>query len=677
MIRYRNLTVIPSYHSNLDFVHEVRLAFYSETPDIIAVEFPENLASLIQQGVNRLPKISLVMYFDDLLKEQMFVPIDPADSLIEAVRLGTEYGIPVEFIDLFVKNYTPVGIPHPDSYVLNHMSLTEFYDLYRRTLALDQFADAKFQAQKLTDFLTAAKRDAEGDQLESEDDSSTPNPWQRDSEELERLRNDFMASKLAKLMREYDKVLVVMGLAHWEPIRTLLDHEHFSDEFDGFIPDIYPEIFNIEASSLPEIMLETPNVVYQWELFRTEQKERFDEFSSQAPRLSKAQIPAISELISKFRFTAAIQNIYHNAIGQYKTTYNESISPHKLKSLMQYLRNLPLAENMLTPHLFDIVLAAKSIVNDDFAWIVWEECKKFPPADTDPKMESLDIEEGSVFLKGKQFKLRRMAPIKIAKIKVPLKPKPQEVNKGEWKKIWDRNRWHVVSYEPEDLYEENYFQHVRRRTLGIVRDQFTRIHKFTSTLLDGIDFRETIRNWPIEHAIFVKEEQPVRGDVDAVVIIFDRDERNPERYPHKSVWYAEHEKESDLGLYCTHPGQNIVGPGISRVELGGIVSFFPPRNIPDLWFDKTLNKYEVSKTKADRLLLAGLVYSQKKFITYIAEKPPSAIFHTIAQKVGMKILYLPLERFNPVSIRALRNLHMLAGKETRKFAHEFIRKRRY
>lgn len=677
MIRYRNLIVIPSYHSNLDFVHEVRKAFYADMPDAIAVEFPENLASLIQQGVNRLPKISLVMYFDDLIKEQMFVPIDPSDSLIEAIRLGSEYGLPVEYIDLFVKNYTPLGIPNPDSYVLNKISLEEFYNLYCHTLALDQFAEAKFQAQKLAEYIQAAKKESEGDQLESEGDNDSNNPWQKDPAELDSLRNQFMANKLAHLMREYEKILVVMGLAHWEPIKTLLEHEKFEDEFEGFIPDINPEIFNIEEISLPEIMIETPNVVYQWELFRSEQKEKYDDFIAQVSHLSKAQIPPIDELLSKFQFSTAIQNIYHRSIVEYRETYNEKIAPFKLKALMQYLRNLPLAEDMITPHLFDIVLAAKSIINDDFAWIVWEECKKFPTATIDPKMESLDIEQGSIFLKGKQFKLRRMAPIKLMKIKVPLKPKPKEVNKGEWKKIWDRNRWHIVSYEPEDLYEENYFQHVRRRTLGIVRDQYTRIHKFTSTLLDGIDFRETIRNWPIDHSIFVREEQPVRGDVDAVVIIFDRDERAPERYPHKSVWYAEHEKESDLGLYCTHPGQNIVGPGISRVEVGGIVSFFPPRNIPDLWYDKKLLNQEMGKKKADLLLLAGLIYSQKKFITYIAEKPPNSRFHSIALKLGMKILYLPLERFNPVSIRALRNLHMLAGKETRKYAHEFIKKRRY
>jgi hypothetical protein len=81
--------------------------------------------------------------------------------------------------------------------------------------------------------------------------------------------------------------------------------------------------------------------------------------------------------------------------------------------------------------------------------------------------------------------------------------------------------------------------------------------------------------------------------------------------------------------------------------------------------------------KADRLLLGALIYSQKKFVVYMAAQPPKSVFHGIAQRMGMKIIYIPLDRFNPVSLRALRNLHMLAGKQTRNFANEYIRKRRY
>jgi pheromone shutdown protein TraB len=610
-IQYKNITVVPTYHSNLDFAHQVRQIFYQDPPDAIAVEFPEALDPLLRRGIERLPKISIIVYYDEMLKSQLFVPIEPSDSLIEAFRLGTEYGIPVHCIDLFVKNYAPTLNPQPDSYVLKELSLAQFYSLYRDTVALDKVAEAQFQAQSLQSFLKSKIQEQEGDLLESDpghfpeldesigllspedeefdlaeldlDESDFPEPSEMDEKspasqkrrarrmmnaaaalELDRLRNQYLAAKLRELMTQYPKVLVVMGLAHWEPVRVLLEHGEISDEITALVPDSQPEIYNVEQEDLPKIMLETPNLVWQFEEFRAQQKDRMDALDHDLWRTSRLQ---------QWDQFDGIKEIFYRALDRYQREYNERVSPQKLKAIFQYMRNLPLVEAMITPKLFEIVLAAKGIVNDDFAWIVWDECKKYPAAHTDPKMETLEFDEHGIYLHGKHFRLRRHIPVKLMKVKVPLKPKPEEKVKGEWKEQWNQNKWNLVSHIPEDFFEENYFQHVRRRSLSMMREHFIRIHKFTSTLLDGIDFRETIRNWPLEHQIYVKEERPIKGDVDAVVIIFDPDEKTPQRYPFKTVWYAEHKHESDLGLYSTPPGEILVGPGISRVELGGIVSF--------------------------------------------------------------------------------------------------------
>ncbi|MHA1562998.1 MAG: conjugal transfer protein TraB, partial [Promethearchaeota archaeon] len=258
--------------------------------------------------------------------------------------------------------------------------------------------------------------------------------------------------------------------------------------------------------------------------------------------------------------------------------------------------------------------------------------------------------------------------------------KPKESKKGEWRTVWDKNKWNLVSYLPEDIFEENYFHHVRTRSMNLLKDDNIKTHEFTSTLMDGIDFRETIRNWAYKKKIYVKEKRTIRGEVDSVVIIFNRDEitsETEEKFPHQQMWYAEHLKESDLAFYSTFPGIDLVGPGISRIELGGVVSFFPPRNIPDIWNDKFFKNYPMGKKKADKLLLAALLFAQKPFITYVAKNKPDAIFYSMAARLRVKIIYLPLDRFNPVSLRALRNLHVLAGKKIRSYAHKYIHKRRY
>jgi hypothetical protein len=677
MLRYKNLTIIPTYHSNLDFVQEVRKAFYLNPPDVIAVEFPENLRFKIIEGVNRLPRISVVVYFDEFLKEQLFIPIVPSDSLIEAIRLSQEYGISVEFIDLFVKNYNPTFYSMPDSYALNHMSLKEFFSLISQELKFETVAEIRYQIEELEKIRKERKEFDDGELLESENSSSNEGDdpsvnaqaWIKDPGQIDSLRDYYMAAKLKELMTNNQSVLVVMGLAHWPRIRNLLEHGDQIEDPIELIMDVESNIFNILEKDLTKIMIETPNIVFQWEIFRHKQKLEIDKLSSTDP--SKY------ELI-KYDYFNAIKIIIFQAIQKYKQEYNEDISLMKLKSLFQYMRNLPIIQNMIKPTLFEIVLAAKSIINDDFAWIVWDECKIFIYAKEDINYENLEFTDSGIFIYGKHFKLRRSVPIKIRKIKLPLKAKPEEQYSGEWRDQWNKNGWNKVSHLPEDIFEENYFQHIRQRSMGLMRDQFYKIHEFTSTLMDGIDFKETLRNWAFGQKIYVKEERSIRGSVDSVVIIYDQDNSpRRSRYPYLMMWYAEHDKESDLGFYSTFPGEDLVGPGISRVELGGVVSFFPPRGVPNIWSKEFEKKFPIAKTKAGKLLMAAIIYAQKKFITYVAKKPPSSVYTSIASKFGIKIIHIPLDRFNPVSLHALRNLHLLAGKQTRKYAHKYINRRRY
>ncbi len=42
------------------------------------------------------------------------------------------------------------------------------------------------------------------------------------------------------------------------------------------------------------------------------------------------------------------RQIIFRSVGQFKEEYNETINLHKLKSLFQYMRNLPLMDHMIT-----------------------------------------------------------------------------------------------------------------------------------------------------------------------------------------------------------------------------------------------------------------------------------------------------------------------------------------
>ena len=70
-IKYKNLYVIPTFHSRIDFARLVRKAFFESYPDLIAVELPSNIHDEIMEGIQRLPFLSLFAYTDTLTPKRL------------------------------------------------------------------------------------------------------------------------------------------------------------------------------------------------------------------------------------------------------------------------------------------------------------------------------------------------------------------------------------------------------------------------------------------------------------------------------------------------------------------------------------------------------------------------------------------------------------------------------
>src|SRR5258706_14832377 len=95
-----------------------------------------------------------------------------------------------------------------------------------------------------------------------------------------------------------------------------------------------------------------------------------------------------------------------------------------------------------------------------------------------------------------------------------------------------------------------------------------RVEPFTTSIHDGIDIRETIRNWH-QRKIYVRQADRLAGEVGAGVVIFDEDRED--RYQYLTTWLGEHQNESDMAFYSTFPFDHLVGPGIGRAEYGRLL----------------------------------------------------------------------------------------------------------
>src|SRR5206468_9923710 len=124
----------------------------------------------------------------------------------------------------------------------------------------------------------------------------------------------------------------------------------------------------------------------------------------------------------------------------------------------------------------------------------------------------------------KKIRLRRRLPGKKRRLMpVGLKKRPKEKTPGEWASQLDGAS--ICSYPPEDLVVEDYGRFLKRKGKSILSEERSRTEPFTTSLLDGIDMRETIRKW-YEGRIYVRHYQKLLGEAGSVSVTFGEDAGN-------------------------------------------------------------------------------------------------------------------------------------------------------
>jgi hypothetical protein len=402
------------------------------------------------------------------------------------------------------------------------------------------------------------------------------------------------------------------------------------------------ELLNPHPDSLAEIAQEYP--LLQW---------RYEEF--RAPLTDWNLIDRRHAQLAVFR----------EAEKEYEAGTGEKLAHWQRRLLARYARNLALAARDLMAGLFDLTVAARGVVDDNYAWDVWEAAGRYPPQSTQSDLLTVRISGAEMWKDTRRIRLRRRLPSTKQRLRpYGLKARKKEKHPGEWAS--QLNGSGICSYPPEDLVIEDYGRFLKKKGKSILSEERTRVEPFTTSILDGIDMRETIRKW-YEGRIYVRQFQKIQGEVGSVIVIFDEDRDN--RYSYMTTWLGENQNESDMSFYSTFPFDNLVGPGIGRAEYGGLLMSLPPRRMYDVWQDID---YEFAESKAERLLLAGLDYSIHRYVVYVAAKPPRSIFKTIASRAGRTVIYIPIGQLSPVSLKKLRVVHVLDGYDKREIAKDYI-----
>lgn len=620
------LAMVPVAHGIRAFADIVREAVHGYQPRCIAVELPRALAEPLLKIIAQLPEVRVLAWRVEGQRALM-IPADPCDSLIEAVRLATEHGVPLEFVDTLS---AAAEIPHfhlPDPEVLPRIGL----DVYTRECL------AALPPLPVTD------------------------------------RERIMAGRLARLAREHGRVLFVGGMGHLENLRRLIAEDAEEAEETSPAPEV--RTFTLGVDELGYVMREIPYVAWLYENFRSahgpEDRFPFGEALKQIYATAAARYDEeYDETVNLTEWRAVFQYARNLAIAGNRVMPRvyEIITAAKQCVNDDFGAICFEVANSYPPNTREEEATTSDFSLDDFDDEDEEEDETPAPA----RHRSMNLY--CPFSNGVE-KLDHAYPFpELGELEFHFnrRPRASEAERLAWREAFGEELWGgsgICSWPPEDFFIENLFRKIRHRAWQQITENHGTIEEFTGSMLDGLDIRETMRNLHRDK-IFVKRERLPPGKVGPVVLLW-RDLPLFFDGLWRTCLYAENQNESDIAIYANPLGKEMVGPRISRTDYYGILSVFPARGIPNVWSFPMLHRWQ---TCGRLLIAAAVLLSEERYIACVASRPPDAELRAYARENGRSLIYLPLETFSRKQLQRARQCHILAGHDVRSWADQYIPK---
>jgi hypothetical protein len=224
------VTVLPVVHGSGDFAWEVRRLMELHEFDCLAVPLPGEFQAAVEQDSSvpadhfgnlreQLPFASQ-WQSDEAQQEKAvlslnYVPIDPCQPVIAALRTAMGERIARRFVDLSTRVFVPHARILPDAYALKFVSIPQY-------------------ASAVLPFLQAPKNEQ----------------W--------RARVAEMAWQLRQLSVDFERILFVCGITEWPWIREAFFNRELSRPVEENVAE--PELHSVNPETLDFLLGELPFV---------------------------------------------------------------------------------------------------------------------------------------------------------------------------------------------------------------------------------------------------------------------------------------------------------------------------------------------------------------------------------------------------------------------------------
>ena len=133
--RFHYFPVVPG---KVEFAVALRRLLLAERPKIIAVELPGFLKKAYRRALARLPEMSVILYMAETGKgsgdeddRAVYVPVEPADPFVEALRTAEEIEADVIFLEPDSQDRPHLHDAWPDTFATQSAGIDAYVEAYR------------------------------------------------------------------------------------------------------------------------------------------------------------------------------------------------------------------------------------------------------------------------------------------------------------------------------------------------------------------------------------------------------------------------------------------------------------------------------------------------------------------------------------------------------------------
>lgn len=645
--------LLPVVHDRVDLASIVRAAIQDLDPAALAVELPTTLQDAVTRAVRRLPRISLVVS-EQKGAEALVWTSAPGEPFAEALRWAEEREKPTFFIDPDLPYQERHRDPVPDPYAVWHLGPERFLSLLvEQGASWDRTDEDRAREAGMAHHIQEARRQLAGGPLLV-------------------LLGSFHVRAVAQLLKKPQPLPfartrrshVQLRHLHPESLTSLLPDPPLAHAvFELLREGAPPEEADLKASINRKVSLSRHGLRLITGEKDASRRERAFELARFATRHASRDTARGRYAPDRLKLQ---QVVWQVAAVSYREQTDESTKIWQRRLFADFARRQARIQGLLVPGLYEWVVAARGVGDDNLAWEAFDTARTFPWQEARAEIATARVDGEELDLGTRRITFRkRFFRVKQRPVRVPIRERPAAADPDKWIEAFDT--FGLCSYPSEDLVIEDYARFLQRKAISILSAERKRTEPFTTTLLDGIDIRETLRNVH-DGRVYVQELARAAGDAGSVVVIFDRD-RSGDRFPYRMTWIGEHQQESDMAFYATTPTEHVVGPGIMRATYGGFMMTYPPRRLFDVWQDPD---YRFAREKAEVLLMSAIDYSEEKIVVHVGVDPPAPSMRSYAARQGKRVIHIPLGALSPITLNKIRVVHLLAGHDKRAIAKDYI-----